>query len=105
LMVLMQNSRPANQKLRNANAGILQAATYGAVGRLYATTTSKANQKAKSDSRGSSGPAITAEKLSNVELIFDESTELNGEEARLKLAVHHDTLLSRVRPDVKYGFS
>lgn len=105
LMVLMQNSRPANRKLRNTNAGILQAATYGAVGRLYATTTSNANPKAKSDSRGSSATAIAVEQMSNVELIFDESSELNGEEARLKVGGHHDILLSRVRPDVKYGLS
>ena len=105
LMVLMQNSRPANRKLRNANAGITQAATYGAVGKLYATTRTRTNHQTNPDPRGDTGTAHTAKQMSNVELIFDESPELNGEETRLEAAVQHDILLSRLRPNVKYGLA
>lgn len=108
LMVLMQNSRPADRMLRNANAGITEAATYGVVGRLYVTTMSKAKQRMKSES-GENLEILQneeAEQVSNVELIFDEPlppSSPNQEEARAEDSAHCDVMLSRVQPDVKYG--
>ena len=109
LMVLMQNSRPADRVLRNANAGIKEAGTYGVVGRLYATTTtgSKANQETESESGTNSGQG--EEETSNVELIFDDEppppppSDPDQEEAPLQASAPGDVLLSGVRPDVKYG--
>jgi hypothetical protein len=108
LMVLMQNSRPADRMLRNANAGITEAATYGVVGRLCVITMSKASQKTKVESGENPEilPNEEAEQVSNVELIFEEQlppSRSNQEEGRAEDPAHCDVLLSNVRPDVKYG--
>jgi hypothetical protein len=108
LMALMQNSRPADRVLRNANAGIKETGTYGVVGRLYATTRSKANQETESES--GTNPSLVQneeeEEMSNVELIFDKPpppSDPNQEEARVQASAPSDVLLSGVRPDVKYA--
>jgi hypothetical protein len=108
LMVLMQNSKPADRTLRNSNAGIERMATYGVVGRIYATTVSNANQETKPKSGKNPGILQKGEdeEVSNVELLFGEPPPPpapNEEEARVDASAHYDVLLSNVQPDVKYG--